>query len=187
MDEVDVDAFEFRRKMGPLVHYLLFFVPVILVRPRVVEVCGPFGGEAIVAAGVGDDVFGRDSSIFDLPVTPLDFSLGDVDLEWFDFFRHDPACTLNARKTTWKPAELIRRGNELSMARVTEGIAFTRCASSLASGITDNSVSYRYTTTGSERMSEGVFDTGKILLSQGAVDETAEVFEHLANDAKGIG
>ena len=110
MDEVNVDAFEFRRKMGPLIHYFLFFVPVILVRPRAVKGCGPFGGKAIIAPSVGDDVFGRYSCIFDLPVIPLDFSLGDVNLEWFDFSRHDSVRTMNARETAWKRAELIRRG-----------------------------------------------------------------------------
>ena len=70
---MDVDAFEFRREMGPLVDYFLFCVPVVLVRPRAIKGCGPFGGEAVIAPGVGDDVFGRYSCIFDLPVIPLDF------------------------------------------------------------------------------------------------------------------
>ena len=111
VDEVDVEAFEFRRKMGPLIHYFLFFVPVVLVRPGAVKLCGPLGGEAIITPGIGDDVFGRYSCIFDLPVIPLDFSLGDIDLEWFDLSRHDSVCTMNTRKTTWKHAELIRRVN----------------------------------------------------------------------------
>ena len=103
MDEVDIDAFELRCEMGPLVDYFLLSVPVVLVRPRPIKRCRPFGRETIIAPGSGDDVFGRYPRISDFPVIPLDFSLGDVDFERFYFFRHD---SVNARG---KCAELGRR------------------------------------------------------------------------------
>ena len=99
VNEVDVDAFKFRRKMGPLVHYFLFFDPVILVRPRAVKICGPFGGEAIIAPSIGDDIFGRHPCPLDLLVISLNFFLRNVDFERFDFFRHSCVCKPNACKT----------------------------------------------------------------------------------------
>ena len=94
MDKVNSESFDFCCEVRPLIHRFLLLYPVVLINPETVQVCRPLGGKAIIGACIWNNIFGRYSSVFYLPIISLDLFFRDIDFERLDLVRHLAARSL---------------------------------------------------------------------------------------------